>query len=102
VEKDPSLEQQRGDGYSERCIVERNLGVSPGICLSLISLEDLKGILARTTVSKAQRRDHESWNFGQLREFVTYKAIIVGVPLVFVDPVYTSQECPYLPLCLPV
>ncbi len=61
---------------------------------SLISLEDLKGIRERATVRKSQRRDHESWSFAQLREFVTYKAVIAGVPLVFVDPAYTSQECP--------
>jgi IS605 OrfB family transposase len=62
--------------------------------VSLITLEDLTGIRNRTTVSKAQRRDHEFWSFGQLREFITYKAAIAGVPLVFVDPAYTSQECP--------
>jgi len=62
--------------------------------LALISLEDLKGIRERATVRKSQRRDHESWSFAQLREFVTYKAVIAGVPLVFVDPAYTSQECP--------
>jgi putative transposase len=76
---------------------------------SLISLEDLpalagkvpdrnlgplEGIRNRTTVGKSQRRDHHSWSFGQLREFVTYKAAIAGVPLVFIDPAYTSKECP--------
>ena len=61
---------------------------------SLISLEDLKGIRERATVRKSQRRDHHSWSFNQLREFVTYKAAIAGVPLVYIDPAYTSQECP--------
>jgi putative transposase len=61
---------------------------------SLISLEDLEGIRNRTTVRTSQRRDHHSWSFGQLREFVTYKAAIAGVPLVFIDPAYTSKECP--------
>jgi IS605 OrfB family transposase len=61
---------------------------------SLISLEDLEGIRNRTTVKKSQRRDHHSWSFAQLREFVVYKAAIAGVPLVYIDPAYTSQECP--------
>ena len=45
---------------------------------------------------KPQRRDRASWSFGQLREFVTYKATIAGIPLVFVDlaDTFTSQECP--------
>jgi len=61
---------------------------------SPISLEDLEGIRERTTVKRSQRRDHHSWSFDQLREFVTYKAAIAGVPLVFIDPAYTSKECP--------
>jgi putative transposase len=61
---------------------------------SLISLEDLEGIRERATVKKSQRRNHHSWSFNQLREFVTYKATIAGVPLVFIDPAYTSKECP--------
>jgi putative transposase len=59
-----------------------------------IKLEDLKGIRDRTTVSRAQRADKDSWSFGQLRSFVTYKARISGVHLVFVDPRNTSRECP--------
>jgi len=62
--------------------------------LSLISLEDLKGIRNRATVRKSQRHDHASWSFDQLRQFVIYKAAVAGVPLIFVDPAYTSQECP--------
>jgi len=61
---------------------------------SLISLEDLEGIRNRTTVRKSQRRNHHSWSFAQLRQFMTYKAAIAGVPLVFIDPAYTSKECP--------
>lgn len=59
-----------------------------------IGLEDLKGIRNRTTVRKSQRRAHHSWAFAQLRSFVTYKAALQGVPLVCVDPKYTSQACP--------
>jgi putative transposase len=61
---------------------------------SLISLEDLEGIRKRTPVRKSQRRNHHSWSFNQLGEFVTYKAAVAGVPLVYIDPAYTSQECP--------
>jgi len=58
-----------------------------------IALEDLTGIRQRTQVRKPQRHGHHSWSFYQLRQFVTYKAQTAGVPLVLVDPAYTSQTC---------
>ncbi|MDF0591695.1 RNA-guided endonuclease InsQ/TnpB family protein [Candidatus Methanocrinis natronophilus] len=61
---------------------------------SVIALEDLQGIREGMTVSKAQRRKEHSWGFYQLRRFVEYKATIAGVPVVYIDPDYTSQECP--------
>jgi putative transposase len=62
---------------------------------SLIVLEDLKGIRERTTVqTKVQRHRHSSWGFDQLRQFIGYKAAIAGVPVAYIDPAFTSQECP--------
>ncbi|MCR3882950.1 MAG: RNA-guided endonuclease TnpB family protein [Methanothrix sp.] len=61
---------------------------------SVIALEDLQGIREGMTVSKAQRRKQHSWGFYQLRQFLEYKAAIAGVPVVYIDPAYTSQECP--------
>lgn len=60
----------------------------------IIALEDLGGILEGTTVKKSQRRRQHSWGFYQLRQFIEYKAVVAGVPVVVVDPAYTSQECP--------
>lgn len=60
----------------------------------IITLEDLQGIREKTTVNKAQRRTHLSWSFDQLRQFIDYKAVIAGVPVVYINPAYTSQECP--------
>ncbi|GFP26568.1 hypothetical protein HKBW3S25_02064, partial [Candidatus Hakubella thermalkaliphila] len=59
-----------------------------------IALENLKGIRDRVTVRKAQRTQHSSWSFYQLRQFVEYKSAIVGVPIVLIDPRNTSRECP--------
>lgn len=61
---------------------------------SAIILEDLKGITKRTTVSKEQRARHTGWSFYQLDSFIAYKAERAGVSVVFVDPAYTSQQCP--------
>jgi putative transposase len=59
----------------------------------LIAMEDLQGIRNRSTVRRSQHRNLHTWNFGQLRMFVNYKAKIAGVPLVFVDPRNTSRTC---------
>ena len=58
-----------------------------------IALEDLSGIRARVTVRSKQRATWHSWAFFQLRSFVTYKALRVGVPVCLVDPRYTSRTC---------
>ena len=59
-----------------------------------IALEELKGIRSRATVRKPQRRTLHSWSFGQLRDFIEYKARLAGVPVSLVNPAYTSQTCP--------
>jgi IS605 OrfB family transposase len=58
-----------------------------------ISLEELKGIRQRVRLRKPQRVALHSWAFAQLGEFIVYKARRAGVPLVDVDPAYTSQMC---------
>ena len=34
-----------------------------------------------------------NWAFYQLRQYVQYKAAIAGIPVLFVDPRYTSKTC---------
>jgi len=58
-----------------------------------IALEDLSGITKRTTVRKSQRAKRHSWSFYQLRQFITYKAKLCGVPVILVDPRNTSRTC---------
>lgn len=58
-----------------------------------LALEELKGIRARVRLRKPQRVALHSWAFAQLGDFIVYKAKRAGVPLVFVDPAYTSQTC---------
>jgi putative transposase len=60
-----------------------------------IALEDLSGIRNRVedTATKAFRRRFGNWSFFQLRTFIVSKAQAAGVPVVFVDPKYTSQTC---------
>ncbi|MBT2508743.1 transposase [Streptomyces sp. ISL-98] len=58
-----------------------------------IALEDLTGIRERVRLRKAQRATLHSWAFHQLGEFIAYKARRAGVPVVHVDPAYTSRTC---------
>ncbi|MEV7027477.1 transposase, partial [Kitasatospora sp. NPDC093558] len=58
-----------------------------------IALEDLTGIRDRVRHRKDQRTTVHSWSFHQLGQYIAYKAKRAGVPLVYVDPAYTSQEC---------
>lgn len=60
----------------------------------MLALEDLGGIRQTTVVRKAQRRRHSSWGFGQLRNFIEYKAALAGVPVAVVMPRGTSHACP--------
>ncbi|MFI1353528.1 RNA-guided endonuclease InsQ/TnpB family protein [Streptomyces sp. NPDC020898] len=58
-----------------------------------IALEDLTGIRERVRLRKPQRVTLHSWSFHQLGTFIAYKAKRAGVPVVYVDPAYTSREC---------
>ena len=60
-----------------------------------IAIEDLRHIRSRTesTVRRSQRARHTSWSFGQLRQFLSYKAAQASVPLHTVDPRNTSRTC---------
>lgn len=58
-----------------------------------IGMEDLAGIRTRVRLRKPQRVALHSWAFAQLGQFVEYKARRAGVPVLFVDPAYTSRMC---------
>ncbi len=66
------------------------------LCYSHIVLEDLTGIRERTNQqprSREQRFLSNSWSFYQLKLFIQYKANIYGIPVILVNPRYTSQTC---------
>lgn len=59
-----------------------------------IKLEKLKGI---TKNKKSQGKNlnniRSNWSFYQLEQFIIYKAKLLGVPVAFIDPSFTSQNC---------
>ena len=59
-----------------------------------IALEELRGIRDRVRPCRDQRAALSSWPFHQLDRYIAYKAERAGVPVIRVDPAYTSQMCP--------
>jgi len=58
---------------------------------SALVLEDLGKISKK---GKAKRYVQKSqWSFYQLETFIKYKAALLGIPIFFVNPAYTSQVC---------
>lgn len=57
-----------------------------------VAIENLDGV--RAPGSKIRRySDRNQWAFAQLGTFIRYKCALRGVPLIEVDPAYTSQTC---------
>jgi putative transposase len=59
-----------------------------------IALENLRGIRGRIRARGGDARNRlGGWSFGQLYDFLSYKARLAGVPVVTVDPRNTSRTC---------
>jgi putative transposase len=55
--------------------------------------EDLGGIRQTRKQHRSFKYALHSWSFYQLQMFVEYKAKLLGIPVLYVDPAYTSQDC---------
>lgn len=60
---------------------------------SYAELPGLDLLRARYIRHTFPRHSHEGWAFAQLGQFVEYKARRAAVPVLFVDPAYTSRTC---------
>ena len=59
-----------------------------------IVLENLKGIRKNgKKKGKAFRSKLGKWGFYQLKQYIEYKARLSGIPVISVEPAYTSQTC---------
>lgn len=56
-----------------------------------IVLEDLKDIHKSKSANGFIQKSN--WSFSQLEKFLVYKASLLGIPVVYIDPRFTSQEC---------
>lgn len=60
---------------------------------SALVLEDLKNIRKQKSRGRKLNGMLSNWTFYQLESFLTYKALRYGIPVIKVDPYYTSQQC---------
>jgi IS605 OrfB family transposase len=57
-----------------------------------IAVENLENV--RKAKSKIRGYvERSQWAFYQLLQYITYKAALLGVPVIKVNPAYTSQDC---------
>lgn len=66
--------------------VENNCGT--------INLENLSDIRQTSRTRGKNKQSLHSWTFYQLASFVEYKAYNLGIKVRYINPKYTSQECP--------
>ena len=87
-----SGKQQRFQKHENHCISQAIVSTAERSCFG-IALEDLTHIRTQVKARKKQRNKLHNWGFGQLRNFVEYKAKYAGVPVTIIDPRNTSRQC---------
>lgn len=87
-----SGKQSRYQHHVNHCIAKRLVAKAKTLGIG-IAVEDLNGIRDRITVRRKQRSRLSNWGFAHLRQCLTYKAKLAGVPMVAVDPRNTSRTC---------
>ena len=59
-----------------------------------VVMEKLTGIRENTNHRKDYNATFHSWAFRKLQKMIEYKCLEKGIPVVYVEPSYTSQRCP--------
>jgi len=58
-----------------------------------IKLEDIKQIRKHVKSRRGFRYSLNSWSYYQLEQMISYKAKLLGIPVEYIEPAYTSQNC---------
>lgn len=83
--------QSRRMTYENHRVSKTIVNYAAKHCCAVI-IEDLKGVLAPKSKIKRYSQKNQ-WAFAQLETFLTYKCALRGIPIIKVDPAYTSQTC---------
>jgi len=59
-----------------------------------VVVEKLNGIRQKCRHRKSYNATFHSWAFNKLQQMIEYKCLEQGIPVVYVEPKYTSQRCP--------
>ena len=70
-----------------------NFALANGV--SIIKMESLAGIRATAKTSRKNNYSLHTWTFYRLASYIEYKANLLGIEVVYIDPAYTSQKCPH-------
>ncbi len=74
-------------------LVAKAKALGVGIKLEDLSFKSKKPVMKFNKKLRDNNGKLGKWAFGQLRNFISYKAKIAGVPVLLVNPAYTSQQC---------
>ena len=62
--------------------------------IAVINMEQLQNICNTARTSRKNEKNLHTWSFYRLTMYIAYKAALLGMEVVFVNPAYTSQICP--------
>jgi IS605 OrfB family transposase len=88
-------------GRERRFVANENHCIAKEIIINAIEsftkpaivMEDLTGVRKNPRRTSRGKRELNSWAYFQLQQFVEYKALERGIPVIYIDPKYTSQAC---------
>lgn len=63
--------------------------------VSEIRLEQLSNIRNTARTSRKNEKNLHTWSFYRLAQYIEYKAKLLGIKVLYVNPKYTSQRCPH-------
>lgn len=70
------------------------IGQAKNLKNPVVIMENLRYIRETTKQRKKQRHLHQTWAFRKLQQSISYKANWDEIPIIYVNPEYTSQICP--------
>lgn len=90
--KENSFKKDVNHCISKKLVTKaKALGV--GLKLEDLQFKNKKPVMKFNKELRDKNAVRAKWAFGQLRNFISYKAKLSGVPVLLVNPAYTSQKC---------